>query len=185
MNQSIFSLIAAAGSRVDFNERFDDASSDDDASQTQDLSKTVILDPSAARDTAARRREKKPSSGHRLLKSLSTLPRRKAKAKRESSQSSSPLPSPDSLEDSDGASQAPADALQIAPVMSRMLQARAEMSSRPSFDLERPSEDASQIEQADDATTLATRLMEIFDFDEPEQVIEGECKCPAHRPPRN
>ncbi|UKZ75648.1 hypothetical protein TrVFT333_003338 [Trichoderma virens FT-333] len=30
MNQSIFGLIAAAGSRVDFNTRFDDGSSDED-----------------------------------------------------------------------------------------------------------------------------------------------------------
>ncbi|XP_044717687.1 GRAM domain-containing protein [Hirsutella rhossiliensis] len=176
MNQSIFSLIAAAGSRVNFNERFDDGSSDDDASQPQDLSKTVVLDPSPGRDAAACRHKKK-LSGHRLLKSLSTLPRRKTKTKRESSHSSAPVPSPDSPDDSDDASQPSAVTLQkgdsrVAPVMSRMLQARAEMSSRPSFDLERPSADVSRTEQGDDATTLAKRLKDIFDFDEPEQVIE-------------
>lgn len=171
MNQSIFGLIAAAGSRVNFNERFDDTSSDDDAGQPQDLSKTVILDPSAGRQNES-------LSGHRLLRSFSTLPRRKPMASCEASQSSAPVPSLDSTDDSDNASPSVALALQqgdprVAPVMSRMLQARAEMSSRLSFDLERPAADASQTEQSDDATTLAKRLMEIFGFDKPEQVIEG------------
>ncbi|KJZ73456.1 Sterol 3-beta-glucosyltransferase [Hirsutella minnesotensis 3608] len=182
MNQSIFSVIAAAGSRIDFNGRFDDASSDDDAPdeahqppKPQDLSQTAILDPSAPRE-ATRRSHKKKLSGHRLLKSISTLPRRRAKskAKRESSHSSAPMVSHDS---SDEPSSPPPPAIvdaensRAAPVMSRMLQARAELSTRSSFDLDRRSADMARAD-GDDSTPLAKRLKEIFDFEEAEQVIE-------------
>ncbi|PHH92500.1 hypothetical protein CDD83_7137 [Cordyceps sp. RAO-2017] len=186
MNQSIFGLIAAAGSRVDFNERFDDGSSDEDDAdeddadagrrQPQDLSRTVVLKPPATHD-ATKRGHKKKLSGHRLLKSLATLPRRKSKAKRKPAQSPPTRTDSDSPGDSDD-SPPPGDLAsqnndtRLAPVMSRMLQARAEMSSRPSFDLERPSADLGRIDEDGDATPLAKRLREIFEFDEPEQVIE-------------
>lgn len=60
--------------------------------------------------------------------------------------------------------------------MTRMLEARAEMAARPSFDLERMSGDRSRI-TADDTgesgpTELAKRLAEIFQFDRPEEVIQ-------------
>lgn len=183
MNQSIFGLIAAAGSRVDFNTRFDDGSSDEDDSEnskasagSQDLSQTIILPP---QDKDTRRgHKKKLSSGHRLLKSLSTLPKRKSK-KRETSRLSAPV-----MESSDDARDSaefptPAIALEkddnrLAPVMSRMLQARAEVASRPSFDLERRSSDLGATDDSDESSALAKRLMEIFEFDEPEQVIEGK-----------
>lgn len=182
MNQSIFGLIAAAGSRVDFNTRFDDGSSDEEDSEhskpsagSQDLSQTIILPP---QDKDTRRgHKKKLSSGHRLLKSLSTLPKRKSK-KRETSRLSAPLmESSDDARDSTELS-TPAIALEnqdnrLAPVMSRMLQARAEVASRPSFDLERRSSDLAATDDSDESSALAKRLMEIFEFDEPEQVIEG------------
>ncbi|OAQ75685.1 UDP-glucose:sterol glycosyltransferase [Purpureocillium lilacinum] len=182
MNQSIFGLIAAAGSRVDFNERFDDASSDDEDSQQpgrrEDLSQTVILQPSASdpTDKAAKRGHKKRLSGHRLLKSFATLPKRKLKSKRESSRLSAPAPGSDEQSESSEPSQTPAitldkDDTRLAPVMSRMLQARAEMSSRPSFDIERRSSDLGR-DDGDEASQLARRLMEIFEFDKPEEVIE-------------
>ncbi|PNY29014.1 Sterol 3-beta-glucosyltransferase [Tolypocladium capitatum] len=185
MNQSIFSLIAAAGSRVDFNERFDDGSSDEEDSQQsththaqrEDLSQTAILRPSP-KDDSSKRGHKKRLSGHRLLKSFATLPMRKNKAERESSRLSAPVaPASDEQSESSEPSQPAAvttekDDNRVAPVMSRMLQARAEMSSRPSFDLERLSTELSPTDDDDDATPLAKRLMEIFQFDEPEQVIE-------------
>lgn len=188
MNQSIFGLIAAAGSRVDFHERFDDGSSDDDDAGQQsavarthgrrgDLSQTAILRPSPG-DGHARRGHKR-LSGHRLLRSLATLPTRKNRAKRESSRLSAPV-APASDEQSESSEPSPPPAITIeddnnrlAPVMSRMLQARAEMSSRPSFDLETRSAELSRTDDDDDATPLAKRLMEIFQFDEPEQVVEG------------
>lgn len=191
MNQSIFGLIAAAGSRVDFNTRFDDGSSDEEDSEnlksssgSQDLSQTVILPP---RDKDARRGHKKRlSSGHRLLKSLSTLPKRKGKKKEVSRLSAPPLDSSDEAQETvDLATSTVAlekEDNRLAPVMSRMLRARAEVASRPSFDLERKSSDLGGSDDSDEASALAKRLMEIFEFEEPEQVIEG--KLSHHHTPR-
>ncbi|QPG95439.1 Sterol 3-beta-glucosyltransferase [Epichloe festucae Fl1] len=181
MNQSIFGLIAAAGSRIDFNTRFDDGSSDEEdgenaeGSGSRDLSQTVIFPPRAKDER--RGHNKKLSSGHRLLKSLSTLPKRKSK-KRESGQlSAPPLESSNNANESIEDSQPPAVVLdgeddRSAPVMSRMLQARAEMTARPSFDMERRSSDIAASDDGDESSALVKRLMEIFEFDEPEQVIE-------------
>jgi sterol 3beta-glucosyltransferase len=56
-----------------------------------------------------------------------------------------------------------------------MLEARAEMAARPSFDLERSSSDRSRDSESGDPgpRELAKRLKEIFEFDEPEEVIAG------------
>ncbi|OAA73722.1 UDP-glucose:sterol glycosyltransferase [Cordyceps fumosorosea ARSEF 2679] len=179
MNQSIFGLIAAAGSRVDFHTRFDGNSSDEDDGSKESpsgppsTSQTTVLRPTA--------KHKKSLSKHRLLKSFATLPRLKAKSKHEPSKLSQPPPSAEeNTENSDASDTQPslaADARAPTPrrpsVMSRMLQARAEMSSRPSFDIERRSADLRPSEDDDETTPLARRLMEIFEFSEPEQVIEG------------
>ncbi|KAM0257029.1 hypothetical protein ACHAQJ_004624 [Trichoderma viride] len=202
MNQSIFGLIAAAGSRVDFNTRFDDGSSDEDeegggsslkplSSRHRDLSQTAIFGPLPTKDK--RLGNKKKISGHRLLKSFASLPRRKSKSGKgssrlweptqevdeqsESSEPSSPKKSSQQLEEEED--------LRIAPVMSRMLEAKAEMASRSSFDIdiERDSsgpdrtdegEEEGEEEEGEEShvTALAKKLMEIFEFDEPERVIE-------------
>ncbi|KAM0477818.1 hypothetical protein ACHAPX_005584 [Trichoderma viride] len=202
MNQSIFGLIAAAGSRVDFNTRFDDGSSDEDdgeddgegggrlkplSSRQRDLSQTAILGSFPAKDK--RIGHKKKLSGHRLLKSFASLPRRKSGRgsgkvweppeevdEPESSEPPSPKKPSQQLEEEED--------LRVAPVMSRMLEAQAEMASRSSFDIdiERDSSgpdrtDEGEEEQEEEGegshvTALARKLMEIFDFDEPERVIE-------------
>lgn len=181
MNQSIFGLIAAAGSRVDFNTRFDGNSSDEEdgskesPSSPPSTSQTTVLRP----DT---KKHKKSLSKHRLLKSIATLPRLKPKSKHERSRLSQPEHSADEPSQSDDANEtqtssspgAEARPARRPSVMSRMLQARAEMSSRPSFDMERRSADLIRSEDDDDeATPLARRLMEIFGFSELEQVIQG------------
>jgi sterol 3beta-glucosyltransferase len=204
MNQSIFGLIAAAGSRVDFNTRFDDGSSDEDedegggtglkplSSRHRDLSQTAIFGSLPAKDKSLG--HKKKISGHRLLKSFASLPRRKTKSgigssrlweptqvveeQSESSEPPSPKKSSQELEEED---------LRIAPVMSRMLEAKAEMASRSSFDIdiERDSSGPDRTDEGEEegeeeeeggeshVTALANKLMEIFEFDEPERVIEG------------
>ncbi|XWW99871.1 hypothetical protein V2A60_007885 [Cordyceps javanica] len=180
MNQSIFGLIAAAGSRVDFHTRFDGNSSDEDdgskesPSSPPSTSQTTVLRPTA-------NKHKKSLSKHRLLKSFATLPRLKPRSKHESSSLSHAEPSTDQPSQSSDASETQpslstetkVSTARRPSVMSRMLQARAEMSSRPSFDIERRSADLRPSEDDDEATPLARRLMEIFDFNEPEQVIEG------------
>ena len=180
MNQSIFGLIAAAGSRVDFNARFDDGSSDEEGGPEasdgpqEDLSQTVILPP---RDKKSEKRHRRKLSSSRLLHSLSHLPKLKHKAKREASRASAPPEASDDAGDSSDMSQTPALTVEdadtrLAPVMSRMLQARAEIASRPSFDLERRSTEVQRDEVDDDTSPLAKRLMEIFEFDSPEEVVE-------------
>ncbi|KAK5993084.1 Sterol 3-beta-glucosyltransferase [Cladobotryum mycophilum] len=181
MNQSIFGLIAAAGSRVDFNDRFDGSSSDEDdgtghkeaSRREHELAQTTILEGLKGR----RKSHKKRLSGHRLLKSFATLPKRKSKSDKEFSRLSEPTleveeHSQTSESSSAVASSETKEELRLAPVMSRMLEAKAEMASRPSFDLERRSGDVGRTDDNDDASPLAKRLMEIFEFDEPERVIE-------------
>ncbi|KAG5947204.1 Sterol 3-beta-glucosyltransferase [Claviceps sorghi] len=181
MNQSIFGLIAAAGSRVDFNTRFDDGSSDDEDEMNaegparHDLSQTAVLSPPTKDER--RGHKKKLSAGQRLLRSLSNLPKRKPKKPESSRLSALPVESPDDTNGSAESSQSPAGEIDVedgrlAPVMSRMLQARAELAARSSFDMERRSSDVVASDDGDESSALAKRLMEIFEFDEPEQVIE-------------
>ncbi|KAL7803673.1 glycosyltransferase family 1 protein [Trichoderma aethiopicum] len=217
LNQSIFGLIAAAGSRVDFNTRFDDGSSDEEEgsglkplrTRHRDLSQTAILGPLPPKD---KRLGKKQPSGHRMLKSFASLPKRSSRSAKGSSRLWEPTQEVDEHSETSGSPspqislQQPEDNLRIAPVMSRMLEAKAEMASRSSFDTERDSsgpertdegeragdeeeegeEEEEQEEDEDDeddeddeehsegehVTELAKKLMEIFNFDEPERVIE-------------
>ncbi|KAH6609138.1 autophagy-related 26 [Trichoderma cornu-damae] len=201
MNQSIFGLIAAAGSRVDFNTRFDDGSSDEDegsgslkplGSRHRDLSQTAIFGTLPAKDRRPGHRKK--LSGHRLLKSFASLPKRKSRSGKGSSRLWEPTQEVDEQsEPSEPPSPKksplqPDEHLRIAPVMSRMLEAKAEMASRSSFDIERDSSDPDRTDegegeeegqgqgqgqgQGNDVTALAKKLMEIFEFNEPERVIE-------------
>ncbi|KAI5460333.1 hypothetical protein BGZ63DRAFT_357459 [Mariannaea sp. PMI_226] len=185
MNQSIFGLIAAAGSRVDFNDRFDGMSSDEEEghetsqrereSRADDLAQTSVL-KSSSKGKGSRKR----LSDRKLLRSLPTLPKLLSKSKRHSSRLSAPKE--EELEETSeysasGTSTPPTFTLtrhdsRQAPVMTRMLEAKAEMTSRPSFDVDRRSSDMGRKSESADIPALAKKLMEIFEFDEPEQVIE-------------
>jgi sterol 3beta-glucosyltransferase len=202
MNQSIFGLLAAAGSNVDFNDRFESQSSDEDedrlpghpggrdsgsgSNKKEDVSRSQVIQKSSSDKTDKRHRRK---ISDQLLRSLPHLPRLSSKSKSKSSKlkgppiaattpeehetlsptdESSGVRSPDletTRDDRDG---------RTAPVMSRMLEARAEMTARPSFDLERLSGDHKRSgDEADNDSALARRLKEIFEFDQPEKVLEG------------
>ncbi|KAI1117731.1 glycosyltransferase family 1 protein [Nemania sp. NC0429] len=209
LNQSIFGLIAAAGSTVDFNDRFEGQSSDEDENnddnngsdikgkgrekrrQTEQVAKTTILNEglfSKKKETT----DDKPgrrAPGH-LLHSLPQLPRL---AKRSMSKRSDP-PRPtqpsqpsDKIDHNSGISTSPSTGPQSptievtaagyeerrAPVMSRMLDARAEMSSRPSFELEGLAQGLQNDDgQSGGPSALAQKLKEIFEFDQLEEVIE-------------
>ncbi|KAH6638541.1 autophagy-related protein 26 [Truncatella angustata] len=205
MNQSIFGLIAAAGSTVDFNDRFEEQSSDEDdtdhqkhplgrtrgkemekAKEPQDVSKSQTLKKSSSDKTEKKHRRRISAQ---LLQSLPTLPRLSSKSRSKSSKLKS---SPHSANTSDlagspsyndGSLDPKSPDIDItaadrrgsaAPVMSMMLEARAEMAARPSFDLERLSVDLRRGGDAADNgdTELALRLKEIFEFDHPEKVLE-------------
>ena len=225
MNQSIFGLIAAAGSTVNFNDRFESQSSDDEegASETFErpdkgkarlkadgaaLAQTQVLKKSSS-DSKAKEGKHRRRLSAQLLRSLPQLPRlaTKVRTKREGSKLK-PQPETASAQDTSDGVASPASAskartglapgadspisldreddipdrfARAAPVMSRMLEAKAEMQARPSFDLERLSSDLRRIEQSETGpTALSLRLMEIFEFDHPEEVVEGIYPGPSN-----
>ncbi|XXH01041.1 hypothetical protein Hte_007392 [Hypoxylon texense] len=203
MNQSIFGLIAAAGSNVDFNDRFEGQSSDEEDDtdlggkhkkirEQEQIAQTTVLKKTSS--------EKEKSEKHRrrlsgqLLRSLPQLPRlaTATRSRFRQSKSSGLRPSESSVDgegegEGENLSSPTADSHlaplevtktdregRLAPVMSRMLEARAEMSSRPSFDLERLSGDHRRGDgEESQPSRLARQLKRIFEFDEPEEVIEG------------
>jgi hypothetical protein len=63
--------------------------------------------------------------------------------------------------------------------MKRMLEARAELSTRGSFDLPRLSEEGAGDSEGGDSSSLARRLMEIFHFESPELVLSGMPSLPS------
>ncbi|KAF5001173.1 hypothetical protein FGRMN_1197 [Fusarium graminum] len=185
MNQSIFGLIATASSRVDFNDRFDGMSSDEEGegsgsqnNRHENIAQTSILQPAGKGKDKVNRRRK--LSDHKLLRSLPALPKLRSRHRTQSSRLA-PVEAAEESDGEDSGTLSPAPALtltrqdthgRLAPVMSRMLEAKADLSSRPSFDLDRLSSDVSRSNDGDEVTALSKKLKEIFEFDEFEQVIE-------------
>lgn len=179
MNQSVFGMIAAAGSQVDFNSRFDGQSSDDedDSAEPSRQSSQLQVDK-----TRRRKESPKPEKGHRrkfsenkLLRSLSGLgSKSKLKSKASPERAGPPTPEspaePSTSKDKEVQGIFPA---RNAPVMSRMLEARAELSMRPSFDLPRSGGTAMDESGEQASSNLAQQLMDIFQFDKPEDVVDG------------
>ena len=182
MNQSIFSMIAAAGSRTDFNTRFDDSSDSEGETATQDQSvqargkrrvskHTEIVEDED--DATFAKRKKQPISQHKLVQTASRLSLKSTK-KQERSIVQAGSPS------SDQSSSTGRSNPRNAPVMSRLLTAQAEfqgdlgeVESQSQFlrgNASRERGDSSP------ATLLATRLMEIFGFEKPEKVV-AEYPC--------
>lgn len=198
MNQSIFGLIAAAGSAVDFNDRFEGASSDEEdddgtdgdnelpfsGDRRRNLAHTTVLRKARAPDeNPAVDRKRRKASGSKLLRSLPqiSLPKRLSSLSRKS-KSSKNKDLQINEEDEDGSQGSPGNSsptIESAradgrrpPVMSRILQGRAEMSlSRPSLDLDRiPGSKSPSAEGGPSA--LARKLKEIFEFGQVEEVID-------------
>jgi sterol 3beta-glucosyltransferase len=175
MNQSVFGMIAAAGSQVDFNARFDGQSSDDEEDSGEPSSQNSELQVNKTRPekpTGKSEKHKRKFSEHKLLQSIPRLGP-KSKSKFSPKDTGSPAREPAS----EPSASEPAPEIQAsrlpsrdAPVMSRMLEAKAEMAMRPSFDLPRDT-DNGHVDSV--SSSLATRLMEIFRFEKEEDVIEG------------
>ncbi|KAK4199507.1 family 1 putative glycosyltransferase, partial [Triangularia verruculosa] len=220
MNQSIFGLIAAAGSQADFGDRFQGQSSDedDDAGRNDPMAMTVaghkalqqkpsdnmgshlaqttVFRKQGATSHKAEGRHRRKISESRLLRSVPGLSKLTLKAKSSLKPSKSqaledgkPQETDDRADSSSTSQPQPpedtptieitrTESRQTAPIMSRMLEARAQMAARPSFDLERPSGEETRRLEAGEAgpTELAKRLQEIFQFDSPEEVINGMCR---------
>lgn len=181
MNQSVFGMIAAAGSRVDFNARFEGQSSDEDDG-AEELTHRSSLDASRniqaiASNPMSDRQHRRRFSDNKLMRSL-TL---KSKSKRDSQRGETVTSTPAVQNENERTPESPAleftrTNTREAPVMSQMLEAEAQMSSRPSFDItgRRGSKEKDDMATSSEGpTTLSKRLKEIFDFDEPEEVIQG------------
>ncbi|KAI1619836.1 sterol 3beta-glucosyltransferase [Exophiala viscosa] len=188
MNQSIFSMIAAAGSRTDFNARFDESSDSEEeiAEETstqfegiskpggptttnEDTNQTVAIHD---KETAVDKKSKQ-LSGHRLVQSLPRLSARAIKPKGKNPAARID-PSPESDESSVSSSN-PRDA----PVLSRLVTAEAEFKeNEEALTLTASPEVQAQRSRGDSTpqTLLATRLMEIFGFEQPEKVV-AEYPC--------
>ena len=186
MNHSVFSMIAAAGSKVDFNARFEDESSEsedeDGAPKAQHRTGERASDTHSQEYADQQREEPVAQAGstkergkfleHSILRSLPKLTSRTKKEKNYMSQSMI-LPPPEDVSALQR-SITPRDA----PVMSRMLEAEARMSSstiHPKDEKDKvgtPDEVGGAI-SAPSRSSLATRLKEIFGFENPEEVISG------------
>lgn len=195
MNQSVFSMIAAAGSKVDFHSRFDDESSGSDeegealsSQQAQDHLRDTpaqedVIKPHGEEGTKseADQHRRKPSR-HKLFRSIPKLNLRTTKEKNYMSRSThspfdevlSPIESPRRATPRD------------APVMSRMLEAEALLSSSPTNldQTRRLGERLHDVPQEGDSSSLAIRLMEIFGYGKPEEVVAGASltTCSLHHP---
>jgi sterol 3beta-glucosyltransferase len=178
MNQSVFGMIAAAGSQVDFNARFDGQSSDedDDSGEPSSQSSELQVDKPRRGKTSPKPEQyhRRKFSENRLLRSLSGLGS-KSKTKSSPKRSGPSTPEPSS-EFKTPEVQEPRIPFNHAPVMSRMLEARAELSMRPSFDLQRTLDGAPSMDDSGEgaSSSLAKRLQEIFQFEKAEDVIEGK-----------
>ncbi|KAK0610949.1 glycosyltransferase family 1 protein [Immersiella caudata] len=208
MNQSIFGMLAAAGSQVDFTDRFEGQSSDEEDEGESAMAMTIAGHKGSARRGAAEglggplaqtmvlrkpgapggknegRHHRRKISESRLLRSVPGLSRlaskrssrtSKGKATDAQIQEEEELASPSSSADAAGPTiELTRTEGRLAPVMSRMLEARAQMAARPSFDLDRISGEQARDAEAGETgpSELAKRLKDIFEFEEPEEVIE-------------
>jgi sterol 3beta-glucosyltransferase len=182
-NQSVFSMIAAAGSKVDFNSRFDDESSDSDyepETATSGIKKHASTIPSSEHtasqhedhvNKAAQHRHKQKSHEHGLLRSLPKLNLRTIKEKNYMSQSSLPLSSERSASTESQRGVTPRDA----PVMSRMLEAEAQLGTSTELTVseKESSQELKNVQLGASKSSLVIRLKEIFGFVTAEEVISG------------
>ena len=188
-HQSVFSMIAAAGRRKDFNTRFDEESSEDELPPEMNNNKvrtdkpaspstTDVVD-TAEHDSDQKRKHKRKVSEYKLLRSLPKLTLKTTRERKSSptdrmsqSQFLPPKPAREKLE---ATTQAPRNDI---PIMSQILRAEQEMELsehpaelRTSTDTTVPGKPRRRA-----STTLAERLKEIFEFPAPEEVI-SEYPC--------
>lgn len=183
MNQSVFNMITTASSKVDLNARFDTQSSDEEddlEKQARQSSGSHMNECRAGQITGRLEGSEGKTSAHKLIHSLARSSPKSTNAVQHS-RAPSPLLKPSQKSTTPDA-QYPIYKSKDAPVMSRMLDARAELSSRPSFEM--PGEPNDPTKVADDMEpspeSLAERLMEIFKFESPEDVLEGRfCEFPS------
>lgn len=175
LNQSVFSMIAAAGSKVDFHARFEDGSSDSEVDDPSKATHNVLAQADLQHEVMVENpklgKKHQHLSSQRPARALPRLNLRTIKERNYMSQSNhgdsnkllSPTLSPTGVTPRD------------APVMSMMLQAQAQLGSSTG-DLDPPKEATDISKQCVNQTGLSDlviRLKEIFGFEKPEEVISG------------
>lgn len=184
MNQSVFSMIAAAGSKVDFHSRFEDESSDseeeDDPStlpfRLEMQNADIISYGNVSEQKDKRGTGQKPGKQPWQLReqtALKTLPKLNLQTIKEKNymSDSSGMPPSEPPPISSPTSITPRDA----PVMSRMLEAQAQLGAfTEGLNMAKVEEDSpGTLESRNGPSNLVIRLKEIFGFDKPEEVISG------------
>ncbi|PNS20723.1 Sterol 3-beta-glucosyltransferase [Sphaceloma murrayae] len=175
MHQSVFGVIAAAQSKEDFKSLMDEERSEDSGDESTGAvpSPVTVTAASASSDQVpAVAKQKKKLSDHKLLRSLPGLRSKNSRPKDEkASRHSSPLASPP-ME---------GNTFRDAPVMSQMLQARANAadsmeSSNATLTNKASASTASLRSTRKAPVALPEALKDIFQFDQPEEVI-SEYPC--------
>ncbi|RMZ88016.1 hypothetical protein DV736_g4754, partial [Chaetothyriales sp. CBS 134916] len=191
MHQSVFSMIAAAGSRTNFTTRFDDSSESEDDDQatktrdardTKDARQSPLLtrqqqDTSSSSSGSSGDKAKKPASAPSPPHSFSS-PSVVVSAKTGQNQGEE-REQPDLSPSRDSTGKSSHSNPRDAPVMSRLITAEAEFQAANEDVAPQSAESLHSARNRGDsspATLLATRLMEIFAFEKPETVI-AEYPC--------
>jgi sterol 3beta-glucosyltransferase len=206
MNQSILSMITAAGSKSDFHARFDD-SSDSDGGETEKpaeeesshrpashskprkIGRPILELPDEEEKAAGEGRAEDRGRGHRrkisdskLMRSIPRIHLKHGKGKEPGGRNQS---ADQSTARDESVSPSPrrlsgSMTPRSAPVLSRMIEAQSRYDPAVSSaeDTALTEENASDTKDSPQASTslLSTRLKDIFGFDRPEQVI-GEYPC--------
>ncbi|PYH40546.1 UDP-glucose:sterol glycosyltransferase [Aspergillus saccharolyticus JOP 1030-1] len=187
MQQSIFSMIAAVGSRSDFHARFDDSSDSDGDPEdrvpkgTEDVISTSASpnksvpdsrrSPKPASPTQDRgRRPQRVLSENKLLRSfISTAKRGK---QREPTIHSEP-PTDDETSRASTPRRPRSATPRAAPVLSRMVEAQAALDTKDASESssERTDEESDKEHKQSSGTPLSIRLKEMFGFEAPEKVV--------------
>lgn len=180
MQQSLFSMIAAVGSRSDFRARFDDSSDDEDRSDEKTPKENRI--PTRSRDTFTNQH----TDGTIASKPNDTDGERGRRHRRAISENKPlrNLPAQSLIETEKETSTPSGSVLMVpprrarsvtpraAPILTRMVQAQnrfdtASVPENPPSRPESPSDDRPQTS----GSALSTRLMEMFGFESPEKVL--------------
>ena len=192
LNQSIFNMIAAAGSKTDFHARFDESSDsgegegesavEDATSSARRGEARLAADTQVAEIGEAQpatrskikgvKEHKRKVSEHKLLRSFPKLSLKSSRGRESVSADVSTPPQEVQSPTVASPSLTPRDA----PMMSRMLEAQLDENDNLPETTPPLSEQTRERAQSSPETLLATRLMEIFGFEKPEKVV-AEYPC--------
>ncbi|PGH18684.1 hypothetical protein AJ80_04432 [Polytolypa hystricis UAMH7299] len=201
MHQSVFSLIAAAGSKHDFHARFDDTSDSEEEGEGEAANRRFgrKLQSDGSNETSdggvplpqgndndevpvgkaergrGREHHRRMISDHKLFRSFHRRSRKSSKEK-EPAAGSSPVLPPQESKPTLAVDTSQVSTSSEAPVLSRMIEAQTRfdksVSPSESPDKSGPSRPSSPARaESDPAALLADRLMEIFEFEKPEKVL--------------